>query len=74
MAPIVHGLEAKYFGQISFSFLDIDDSTNADLMKELGFRYQPMFILLDGEGNIVQTWFGAVASEDFEAEFAKLVN
>lgn len=73
MAPIVHGLEAAYFGQIDFSFLDIDDPANADLMQEFGFRYQPMFILLDGEGNTVKTWFGAVSAEEFEAEFAKVI-
>jgi len=74
MAPIVHGLEAKYFGQLDFVFLDIDDNANADLMQEFGFRYQPMFVLVDGEGTPVKTWFGAVSAEDFEAEFAKVLN
>jgi len=74
MAPVVHGLEAKYFGKIGFAFLDIEDSRNADLMKEFDFRYQPMFVLVDGDGTLVKTWFGAVSAEDFEAEFAKVTN
>ncbi len=74
MAPVVHGLEAKYFEKIAFSFLDIDDAQNADLMKQFGFRYQPMFILLDGNGETVKTWAGAVSAADFEAEFEKITN
>ena len=74
MAPVVHGLESQYFGQIGFSFLDIEDPANASLMEEFGFRYQPMFILVDGAGIPLKTWFGAVSVADFEAEFAKAVN
>ena len=74
MAPVVHGLEAKYSERIGFSFLDIEDARNADLMKEFDFRYQPMFILVDGEGTPIKTWFGAVSVEDFETEFAKVTN
>ncbi len=74
MAPVVHGLEAKYSEEIGFSFLDIEDAQNANLMKEFGFRYQPMFVLVDGEGTPVKTWFGAVSVDDFEAEFAKVTN
>ena len=74
MASVVHGLESQYFGQIGFSFLDIEDPANANLMEEFGFRYQPMFILVDGDGNPLKTWFGAVAAADFEAEFAKAIN
>ncbi len=28
MAPMVHGLEAKYFGKIKFTYLDADDATH----------------------------------------------
>ncbi len=72
MAPVVHGLESQYFGKIDFTFLDIDDANNADLMREFGFRYQPMFVLIDGNGTPVKIWAGAVPAADFEAEFAKI--
>ena len=73
MAPVVHGLEAKYYGQIEFSFLDIDDPLTEPFKEEFGFQYQPMFVLLDSAGNPVKTWFGAVPEADFEAEFAKVI-
>lgn len=71
MAPIVHGLEAKYYGKINFAFLDIDDPATANFRTELGFRVQPEFYLIDAEGNVIQKWFGYVPAEDFEAAFAK---
>lgn len=74
MAPVVHGLESQYFGQIDFTFLDIEDTQNADLMQQFGFRYQPMFVLVNGSGVVAKTWFGAVSESDFEAEFAKMIN
>ena len=38
-------------------------------LKELGFRYQPQFVLIDGEGNIMHQWLGPVSAEDFQAAF-----
>ena len=73
MAPVVHGLEAKYYGQIGFAYLDIDDSRNEAFKRQFGFRYQPEFYLIDGNGNVVKKWVGRVSAEDFEAEFAKLL-
>ena len=69
MAPIVHGLEVDYFGLINFIYLDIDDPDNSKFMKELGFRYQPQFVLIDGEGNILQQWLGPVSADDFRDTF-----
>ena len=69
MAPIVHGLEAEYFGAIDFVYLDIDDKANYEKLKELGFRYQPQFVLLYGEGNILKQWLGPVTAEDFRDIF-----
>ncbi len=73
MAPIVHGLEAKYYGKINFAYLDIDDPLNANFKRQFGFRYQPEFHLVDANGNVVKTWVGRVSAEDFEAEFIKLL-
>jgi hypothetical protein len=63
MAPIVHGLEAEFFGKINFVYLDIDDPANDELKRELGYRVQPHIFLLDGDGNVIQQWIGIV-SED----------
>ncbi len=67
MAPIVHGLEAKYHDQITFAFLDIDDSANNEFKATLGYFVQPDFFLLDGQGNVLQRWTGRVSAEELEA-------
>jgi len=72
MKPIVHGLEAQYGEKIQFTYLDVDDPATAELRQTLRFRGQPQFLLLDGQGNILQQWFGFVAGSDFEAVFTGL--
>lgn len=69
MAPIVHGLEAKYHGQIGFVYLDIDDPATEPFKKQFGFRYQPHFVLLDGAGNVLGQWFGMVEEATFTEAF-----
>ena len=69
MAPVVHGLEAEYYNQVKFTFLDIDDPANDEFKRTLGFRVQPQFFLLDSNGNILQQWAGSVSVDDFRAAF-----
>ena len=69
MAPIVHGLEVEYYGRINFVYLDVDDSANQEFLKQLGFRYQPHFILVDGAGNPLEQWLGPVTADAFRASF-----
>ncbi len=73
MAPMVHGLEAKYFGKIDFFFLDADDPDTLPFQKKYGFIYQPYFVLLDGEGKVVKRWNGFVSQQEFEAAFAEVL-
>jgi len=61
MAPLVHGLEEQYGSQVRFIYLDIDDPANQGLKEELNYRYQPYFLLIDGEGNIIDQWVGYVS-------------
>lgn len=71
MAPMVHGLEAEYYGRIQFTYLDADDPATFDFQRELGFRYQPEVYLLDAEGNVLQKWIGYTSPDEFEAVFAR---
>mgnify|MGYP001140595069 FL=1 len=71
MAPMVHGLEAKYFGRINFVYLDADDRNTQTFQQQLGFFYQPEVYLLDGEGNVLKKWVGFTSEQEFEEEFAK---
>ena len=73
MAPMVHGLEAKYFGKIKFSYLDADDPDTLDFQEALGFRYQPEIYLLDQDGNVLKKWVGYTSEQQFEEEFARYV-
>jgi hypothetical protein len=69
MAPMVHGLEAEYFGKIKFSFLDADDPRTDAFQKTLGFNYQPEFYLLDEKGNIIIKMIGFVSEDKFRNTF-----
>ncbi len=73
MAPMVHGLEAKYYGKIKFSYLDADDPRTEGFQQALGFYYQPEFYLLDGNGDLLKKWVGLVSQEEFEAVFAEVL-
>jgi thioredoxin-like negative regulator of GroEL len=66
MIPIVHGLQARYSDRIGFVYLDIDDAATQPFKRELGYRVQPHFFLLDAEGNIVQSWLGRVPEAELE--------
>jgi len=73
MKPIVHGLQAEYTGQIQFTYLDIDDPATSTFKQALGYRVQPEFYLLDGDGNVVQKWFGPVTKEAFVEAFGMVL-
>lgn len=64
IAPIVHELEAEYSGKVKFVYLDVDDPRNDAFKQVLDFRYQPYLVLLDGDGNVLQQWVGAITAED----------
>lgn len=73
MAPMVHGLEAKYSGRIKFSYLNADDPNTAEFQRTLGFRYQPELYLLDARGNVLKKFAGFQTQEELEAEFAEFL-
>jgi hypothetical protein len=72
MAPVVHGLEQTWGDRITFVSLDIEDPGTGTFRRQLGFRLQPQFFLVDGGGTIVAQWFGLVEPQDFEAAFERL--
>ena len=67
MAPVVHGLEARYSDRIDFVYLDIDDPRSAPFKSRLGYLVQPQIFMLDGQGVILQQWLGMVSEADLEA-------
>jgi thiol-disulfide isomerase/thioredoxin len=69
MAPMVHGLEAEYFGKVKFTYLDADDPRTEVFKGELGFYYQPEFYLLDANGKVLKKLIGYVSENDFRSLF-----
>lgn len=61
---MVHGLEAAYWGQVDFVYLDRENPNNAEAVDRFGVRYQPYFFLLDAEGNITDQWIGGVTESE----------
>lgn len=73
MAPVVHGLEVKYCGQVEFSYLDIDDQDTQVFKESLGFLYQPHLFLLDENGAVIAQWLGYVSGEELDAAISNAV-
>ena len=73
MAPMVHGLEAKYFGKIIFSYLDANDPLTTNIQLALGFYYQPEIYFLDPNGTVIMKWVGYTTEEEFEYVFGQFV-
>jgi hypothetical protein len=74
MAPVVHGLEAEYYGRIKFNYLDIDDQRTEPFLRALGAITRAEFYLIDGRGTIVYRWYGYVDGDDFRTQFDKALN
>ena len=69
MKPIVHGLEAEYWGQIDFVYLDIDDPANQAMMQKHGFTSQPLFVFISADGVEIDRWFGYTSVDAFRQAF-----
>jgi len=65
MAPIVQGMEKEYGGRVKFVYLDIDDPATELFKKQLHYRMEPHFFLLDEHGKVLQQWVGYVTVEQF---------
>jgi thioredoxin-like negative regulator of GroEL len=73
MNPVVNGLQKEYDGQVTFNLVDIDLPDSRSLKQQYGFRAQPYFVLLDGDGNVTKTWYGIVLEDDFRKAFEALI-
>lgn len=68
---MVHGLEAKYFPRLKFTYLDADDPRTEEFQRALGFYYQPELYLLDANGQVLMKWVGYVTQEQLEEVFVR---
>lgn len=67
MAPMVHGLEAEYFGRVKFSYLDADDPGTNAFQRTLGFYYQPEIYVLDASGNVLKKFVGFISDDELRS-------
>lgn len=67
MRPIVNGLEADYRGRVSFRRIDFYASENQELVKRYRVSYHPTFVVLDGNGNVIRTFFGPISRANLDA-------
>lgn len=73
MKPIVDGLETDYGQQIDFVYLNIDDDATLEARQTYGFRFQPHFILVNADGEVVEEWLGYTSANVFEESFANIL-
>ena len=67
MRPIVNGLEGKYSGLVSFRVIDFYARENQELVKRYRVAYHPTFVVLDGDGDVIRTFFGSTAEATLDA-------
>ena len=69
MEPIVNGLKKAYVGRIKVVRIDREDAENGEIVQQYGARNQPMFFMLDSDGEIIWQWIGAIGSSELEQVF-----
>ena len=68
MRPQIHALEAEYWGEIDFIYLDREALINYEIITLLDVQSQPEFILLDvGQEEPIAHWRGAPPIEELRA-------
>ena len=69
MKPIVNGLKNAYIGRIVVTRIDREDPENAQIVRQYDAFNQPMYFMLDSDGEIIWQWIGALESSELEQVF-----
>jgi thioredoxin-like negative regulator of GroEL len=73
MAPVVHGLEKRYAGQIDFLYLNIAVARNDRAKRALGFRATPHFFLTTANGELRDSMQGVVPEDSLRRALDRLI-
>ena len=73
MAPVVHGLEKQFDGQVDFLYLNIADARNDSLKKAFGFRATPQFFFVSPGGVVRDSIYGVVPEDSLRAVIRRLL-
>jgi len=60
----VDGLQGYFGGQIDFYHVDTDDSIQVKASRPFGVYSHSQYVLLDGQGNVLQEWNGYLRPEE----------
>ena len=52
----MHELEAEYWTQVDFVYIDREDPANKEVVNFFGITYQPVLIFLSPDGTELQRW------------------
>ena len=61
MAPIVDGLSDEFEGRANVLQLNAAEQANEELQARYNVRGHPSFVVLNGDGRVVQRYFGPQA-------------
>jgi thioredoxin-like negative regulator of GroEL len=73
MAPIVDGLSDEFEGRATVLQLNAAEQTNEELQARYDVRGHPSFVVLDGDGRVVQRFFGPQAVEILRQELEQVM-
>lgn len=65
--PVVDGLEAEFGERLQVVRLNFNDRANDGVITVLGVRGHPTIVLIDSDGEVGRTWFGAATAEPASA-------
>jgi hypothetical protein len=67
MMLIVDGLEVEFEGRVPVFRLNANEDANAQLQAGYGMRGHPAFVVLDGNSQVIESFFGPQTAESFRA-------
>jgi thioredoxin-like negative regulator of GroEL len=70
---MVHGLEADYWGQVDFVYIDREAAANQDVVQRFGISSQPIFIFLSPDGTEIDRAFGYLDEAQLRASLDSLL-
>ncbi len=73
MAPIVNGLKPQYEGTVAIRMYNVEASDAGNkLAQEYGVQFVPTFVLVDGDGEVMNTIIGETSENGLKAELDRL--
>lgn len=69
----MNGLADEFEGQISVQQLNAAEQANIQLQSQYGLRGHPSFVILDADGQAVQTFLGPQAEETLRQAMMKVI-